>query len=88
MHLSGIGSPVVIGNPQAIGEIYSQDSHFDVGRANKLAEPLVGRNSLMLLDGTRHRRERKLLMPPFYWERLQTYALAICPITEQVTSQC
>lgn len=86
MHLSGIGSPVVIGNPQAIGEIFSQDSQFDVGRANKLAEPLVGQNSLMLLDGARHRRERKLLMPPFHGERLQTYALAICRITEQVTN--
>ncbi|WP_009629921.1 cytochrome P450 [Synechocystis sp. PCC 7509] len=87
MRLSGLGSFVVIGNPQVIGAIFSQDSHFDVGRANKLAEPLVGRNSLMLLDGARHRRERKLLMPPFHGERLQTYALAICSITEQVASQ-
>lgn len=87
MRLSGIGSFVVIGNPQIIGAIFSQDSHFDVGRANKLAEPLVGRNSLMLLDGARHRRERKLLMPPFHGERLQAYALAICSITEQVASQ-
>jgi len=87
MHLSGIGSPVVIGNPQVIGAIFSQDAHFDVGRANKLAEPLVGRNSLMLLDGARHRRERKLLMPPFHGERLQTYALLICQITEQVANR-
>ena len=87
MNLSGIGSPVVIGNPQVIGELFSQDSHFDVGRANKLVELLVGRNSLMLLDGARHRRERKLLMPPFHGERLQTYALAICSITEQVASR-
>lgn len=84
MHLSGIGSCVVIGNPQVIGAIFNQDSQFDVGRANKLAEPLVGRNSLMLLDGARHRRERKLLMPPFHGERLQTYAQQICRITEQV----
>ena len=35
MNLSGIGSPVVIGNPQVIGELFSQDSHFDVGRANQ-----------------------------------------------------
>ena len=87
MHLSGLGSPVVIGNPQAIQEIFSQDSQFDVGRANALAEPLVGRNSLMLMDGARHRRERKLLMPPFHGERLQTYAKQICVITEQVASQ-
>jgi unspecific monooxygenase len=87
MHLSGLGSPVVIGNPQVIGAFFSQDSQFDIGRANALAEPLVGRNSLMLLDGARHRRERKLLMPPFHGERLQTYAQQICLITEQVVSQ-
>jgi unspecific monooxygenase len=87
MHLSGLGSLVVIGNPQAIGEIFSQDSQFDVGRANALAEPLIGRNSLMLMDGDHHRRERKLLMPPFHGERLVTYAKQICLITEQVASQ-
>lgn len=87
MRLSGLGSLVIIGNPQAIQEIFSQDSQFDVGRANALAEPLVGRNSLMLIDGARHRRERKLLMPPFHGERLQTYAKQICLITEQVASQ-
>jgi unspecific monooxygenase len=86
MQLGGIGSLVVVGNPQAVGEIFSQDSQFDVGRANRLGEPLIGKNSLMLLDGDRHRRERKLLMPPFHGERLQTYAQQICQITQQVAS--
>jgi len=87
MQLGGMGSYVVIGNPQAIQEIFNQDSKFDVGRGNALAEPLVGQNSLMLLDGDRHRRERKILMPPFHGERLQTYAEQIRLITEQVASQ-
>lgn len=86
MRLSGLGSFVIVGNPQAIQDIFSQDSKFDVGRGNALAEPLVGQNSLMLMDGARHRRERKLLMPPFHGERLQTYAKQICLITEQVAS--
>jgi unspecific monooxygenase len=88
MRLSGLGSFVVIGNPQAIGEIFSQDAkQFDVGRGNTLAIPLLGQNSLMLMDGDPHRRERKLLMPPFHGERLQTYAKQICLITEQVARQ-
>ncbi|MEH1807672.1 MAG: cytochrome P450 [Nostoc sp.] len=87
MRLSGLGSYVIISHPQAIQEIFSQDSKFDIGRGNKLAEPLIGRNSLMLIDGARHRRERKLLMPPFHGERLQTYAGQICLITEQTASQ-
>ncbi|HEY9629444.1 MAG TPA: cytochrome P450 [Coleofasciculaceae cyanobacterium] len=87
MRLNKVGGYVVISNPQAIQDIFSQDSKFEMGRGNYLAEPLVGRNSLMLLDGDRHRRERKLLMPPFHGERLQTYAEQICQITEQVASQ-
>ncbi|MBR8833498.1 MAG: cytochrome P450 [Stigonema ocellatum SAG 48.90 = DSM 106950] len=87
MHLSGIGSYVIIGNPQAIQEIFNQDSKFDIGRGNELAKPLLGQNSLMLMDGDRHRRERKLLMPPFHGERLQAYAKQICLITNQITSQ-
>lgn len=87
LRLGGLGSYVMVGNPQVIGEIFSQDSKFDAGRGNALAEPLVGRNSLMLMDENRHRRERKLLMPPFHGERLQTYAQQICQITQQVASQ-
>jgi cytochrome P450 family 110 len=87
MQLGGLGSFVVIGNPKAIQDIFSQDSKFDIGRGNAIAQPLVGENSLMLLDGDRHRRERKLLMPPFHGERLKTYAKQICLITEQLTDQ-
>ena len=84
---SVLGSLVVIGDPKIIQEIFSQSSKFDVGRANYLAKPLVGQNSLMLLDGERHRRERKLLMPPLHGEKLQTYAKQICLIAKQVASQ-
>jgi unspecific monooxygenase len=87
LRLGGLGDFVIIGNPQAVGEIFSQDARFDVGRANAIAEPLIGRNSLMLMDGVRHQRARKLLMPPFHGERLQTYAKQICRITEQIVSQ-
>lgn len=87
VHLGALGTSVIIGNPQAIQDIFSQDSKFDQGRANHLAEPLLGRNSLMLIDGDRHRRERKLLMPPFHGERLQSYAEQICFITQQVAKQ-
>lgn len=87
MHLSGLDPCVVVGHPQAIQDIFNQDARFDVGRGNALAQPLVGEHSLMLLDGKRHRRERKLLMPPFHGERLSLYAQQICEITQQVTDQ-
>lgn len=88
MRLSGLGTYVLIGNPHVIQDIFNQDAkQFDVGRANALAKPLIGDNSLMLMDGDRHRRERKLLMPLFHGQKIPTYAKQICLIAEQVASQ-
>lgn len=87
IQLGGMGSYVIVGNPQAIQDIFSQDAKFDIGKGNFLAKPLIGENSLMLMDGARHRRERKLLMPPFHGERLQTYAEQIRQVSLNVASQ-
>ncbi|MGB3758533.1 MAG: cytochrome P450 [Rivularia sp. (in: cyanobacteria)] len=87
MQLSGIGFSVIISNPKAIQELFSQDSKFDIGRANELAEPLIGKNSLMMMDGSRHRRERKLLMPAFHGEKIQVYAKQIIDITENIADK-
>jgi unspecific monooxygenase len=88
INLSGLGEVVILANPQAIQEIFSRDARsFDVGRANLIAAPIVGENSLMLMDGDRHRRERKLLMPPFHGERLSACAGQIYQITDSVASK-
>ncbi|WP_013324313.1 cytochrome P450 [Gloeothece verrucosa] len=86
--LAGIGDEVIISNPEIIEEIFNKDAkQFHIGRGNQIIAPLVGQNSLLLMDGERHKRERKLLMPSFHGERLQTYAQQICEITEAVASQ-
>lgn len=79
---------VMICQPQAIQEILSQDAkQFEEGRGNDILKPIVGTNSLLVLDGDRHKRERKLLMPPFHGESIRSYAQVICQITAQVASQ-
>jgi cytochrome P450 len=79
---------VFFSHPQAIQEIFSADANlFDAGRANEIVRPLVGDNSVLLLDGTRHASQRRLLMPPFHGERMRNYGRLICEITEQVTSR-
>ncbi len=47
----------------------------------------MGDNSLFLYDGKRHQRERKLLMPPFHGQNLQSYAQSICEIATHVAAQ-
>ncbi|AUT03481.1 cytochrome P450 [Nostoc sp. CENA543] len=85
---SGFPSLLIISNPQAIQELFTADaSLFDSGAGNSILQPLIGANSLVLLDGDRHLKQRKLLMPPFHGERMRNYAQVICDITEQVTSK-
>ncbi|MEA5540785.1 cytochrome P450 [Limnoraphis robusta Tam1] len=87
LRLFGLPPLVFIANPQGIQEIFSADAKsFDVGKTNDLARPILGERSLILMDGSRHKKERKLLMPPFHGEKVKSYAKSICKMTETVTS--
>ncbi|MEG4307644.1 cytochrome P450 [Microcoleus sp. D3_18a_C4] len=76
---------VIVSNPQAIQEIFTSDSKlFESSTGNQITLPLVGSNSLLLLDGDRHLQQRKLLMPPFHGERMKAYGQIIRDTTEKV----
>ncbi len=62
LRLIGFPPLVILSDPQAIGELFARDAkQFDAGKSNEYLKPLVGNNSLLLLDGDRHKRERKIL---------------------------
>ena len=85
--LFGFPPLVIISNPQAIKEIFAVDAkQFDAGRGQQILKPLLGENSLILLDGDRHKRDRKLLMPPFHGAKVKSYGDTICQITREVSS--
>lgn len=68
-----IGEVVVTGDPTGIREIFSADpDSFEVLGHLPLV-PAVGENSVLVTSGVRHRRKRKLLMPPFHGERMRAY---------------
>lgn len=76
---------LIISNPQGIQEIFTADSKlFESGVGNQIALPLVGPNSLLLLDGDRHWQQRKLLMPPLHGDRMKAYGQIIRDTTEKV----
>lgn len=85
LRLGKFGSMVILSNPETIAELFAQETKFDTGRGNCLAAPLLGFNSLMLLDGERHQRERRLLMPAFHGERLKISADRIRRITAELS---
>jgi unspecific monooxygenase len=78
---------VFISDPQLIQQVFATDPNkLDSGEEAGIKSPLVGRQSMLALAGQSHRRQRKLLMPPFHGERMRTYSQLICDVTQQVTS--
>ncbi len=70
------GSPPIVffSHPDAIRDIFTgNEDDLRAGEANFRLEPLLGRHSLLLLDGQEHLRERRMLQPPFHGERMQAY---------------
>jgi cytochrome P450 len=75
MYLPRLDAPMVIfAEPTAIKELFTGDPMFlNAGQANIILRPVLGKDSLLLLDGERHLRERRLMLPPFHGERMKAY---------------
>lgn len=88
VHLAGNTPLVFVSDPQIIKEIFAKDAQlFNAGQNNKILKPLLGNQSLLLLDGKRHKRERKMLMPPFHGEAIHSYSATICQITQEAIQE-
>lgn len=75
---------VFFSNPDAVKEIFTSDpEQLRAGEANVIVRPLLGDYSLLLLDGARHQRERRLMMPPFHGERMYVYGEAMRELTDR-----
>jgi cytochrome P450 len=70
-----LGDIVVVSAPELIRAIFTGDPEvLRAGEANDILRPIVGRYSVLLLDGPEHLRQRRLLTPPFLGERMAVYA--------------
>ena len=77
------GTVVEVGDPSLLKTVLSAPpDDARAGGATSILEPLLGRNSLLLLDGREHLRQRKLLLPPFHGERMQRYGEVIAQATD------
>lgn len=83
-----LGGGIIISNPQVTQEIFTtQANNFDSGITNGLLRNFLGSESVISLDGKPLKQRRKLLMPPFHGERLQTYSQLICDISHNLINQ-
>ncbi len=69
-----VGSPpsVMITEPDQVKEVFSAPPEvLHPGRGARVLEPLVGSNSVILLDESRHLEQRKLMLPAFHGEKMK-----------------
>ena len=65
---------VVLADPEDVRTVFTGPAEvMHAGEANVVLEPIVGSNSVLLLDEGRHLRERRLLLPPFHGDRMRRY---------------
>jgi cytochrome P450 len=63
---------VAITDPAEIKEVFSAPADvLHPGEGARVLEPVVGPNSVILLDGEAHMRQRKLLLPAFHGETME-----------------
>ncbi len=84
-----IGPPFVFFSvPEAVREILTggaDDLHG--GEATQILRPIVGGQSILLLDGIRHERARRLMLPPFHGDRMIAYGEVMRAATAAVIAR-
>jgi len=83
------GSYVFVNHPEGMRQMITSDraAFFAGSKDNQLLKPLVGESSLFLIEGDRHKKRRKLLLPPFHGSRMESYAQLICDLTHDIMGQ-
>ncbi len=73
---------VFLSDPAAVKQVFTAPPELaPSGAANSPVAPVMGPNSVIVLTGPSHMRQRKLLLPPFHGERMREYAEVIVQAT-------
>jgi cytochrome P450 family 135 len=68
------GTWVFLSHPDAVKQVFTGDPRLlHAGEANVVLMPVLGSNSVLLLDDDAHMAQRKLMLPAFHGERMRGY---------------
>ncbi|MGE0549174.1 MAG: cytochrome P450 [Kofleriaceae bacterium] len=75
---------VIVADPELIKQVLTEDAETLLAGAGNapLLEPILGKQSLLMLDGAEHLRQRRLLLPSFHGAPIQAFAATMREITE------
>jgi len=75
---------VVLSDPEDIKELFTAPADvLHPGEGATLLEPIVGANSVILLDEAPHLEQRKLMLPAFHGERMERLAGLVRELAER-----
>jgi cytochrome P450 len=65
---------VVVSDPADVRTVFTASPEVvQAGASSTFLEPFVGPSSILILDGTAHLRQRKLMLPPFHGDRMRAH---------------
>lgn len=74
LNIANEGTWVIVSDPEVVKEIFTGDPRvYHAGEGNQILRPILGDNSVLVLDEKPHISQRRLLLPPFHGERMQGY---------------
>src|SRR3954469_4184836 len=77
------GPMVLVSDPEDVRRIFTAEPGvLRGGESSSILEPFAGPSSILLLDGDEHLRQRRLMLPPFHGERVQTYRRVVAELAE------
>jgi cytochrome P450 len=75
---------VMLSDPAEIKEVFTAPADvLHPGEGARILEPVVGRNSVILLDEAEHMEQRKLMLPAFHGERMQRLSGLMSEVAER-----
>ena len=78
------GPMIHVADRDAIEQIFKwKPAQYHVAEPRQIMEPVTGPESILLLDGARHMRMRKLMLPPFHGEAIARYTELIGQIANR-----
>jgi cytochrome P450 len=83
MRIAQEGTWVFLAHPDMVKEVFKgSPKRLHAGEANAILGPVLGSQSVLLLDEESHMSQRKLLLPPFHGERMERYGELMREVTE------
>ena len=84
IRLLGIPPFVMLTDPADIKELFTAPADvLHPGEGARILEPVVGTNSVILLDEGAHLSQRKLMLPAFHGEKMEKLSDLVAEVTER-----